>query len=129
MQAAITTISLNNTIVTRLNHTLSGLSSARKRLARDTLFHSLRCHRILAMTQPCTPEDKISKAKETHKIKGKLLHKSNPHDQLDMTRWRYTSHESLNINALRFPADSHFIRPRLSLAKLSSTQNNRITLL
>lgn len=53
----------------------SAINSARKRLVKDRIFHSLKYYSILSRSRAITQEDKLPKAEEIIKVKEKLLHK------------------------------------------------------
>lgn len=121
--AAIATITSNYTMVAIVKQFLSEISNAWKCLAKNRVFQSLGYERMLSRSQGLTPGDKMSKSEQIQTVKESLLHEIQPHDQLDMYKWRCASQESLSIHAVSCSFDSNHIKPTHLHRKTPHTAN------
>lgn len=67
---------------------------------QDRRFHSLIYKRILSSSPTFTPGDSIFKAEKVEKVKERLLHTTQCHDQFEMSWWRSSSHNNPFIHTL-----------------------------
>lgn len=78
-------ITSDNTMVTKVNQFLSDITSAWKCLANFRLIHSLEYKKILSSSKAFAPKDTTFEAGQFRNVQDRLLHKTQPFDQLKIS--------------------------------------------